>query len=373
MNEKIYRGFWEQLPKPFFALAPMYDVTDAAFRRIIAKYGKPDVFYTEFASTDGLMSDGYDKLINHLWFDQSERPVIAQMFGTKPEKFLQSAQLVTKLGFDGFDINMGCPDKNIIKGGSCAGLFHTPQLAKEIILASKEGCKKPDGNPAIPVSIKIRIGDTKIDWENWIGTLLEAQPAAIAIHLRTRKEMSKVDAHWEEMPKIVKFVKENTTPENRPLIIGNGDINNLRQAKEKAEQANCDGAMLGRAIFGNPWLFTNKENFREENSNHALSNNNTLIKNNINNKPDLDDDNLIQINNDKNTIFEVSRDQKIKVLLEHVQLYDELFNGVKPFDIMKRHFKAYINGFDGAAELRAELYECKNAEEAETVILKHTK
>ncbi len=339
-NRATWRGFWDNLPKPIFALAPMYDVTDAAFRRIIAKYGKPDVFYTEFVSTDGLMSEGYDRLINHLWFDTSEHPIVAQVFGTKPDKFEQTAMLAAELGFDGFDINMGCPDKGIIKTGSCAGLFHNPQLAKEIVLASQRGAEaaaKKLGKPVMPVSVKIRIGDTKIDWQNWIATLLEAQPAAIAIHLRTRKEMSKVDAHWDEMPKIVQFINEQTTPETRPLIIGNGDVKDLNDARIKIEQAGCDGAMLGRAIFGNPWLFTNKEEARAG----------------------------------KEINFEVSREQKLATLLEHVQLYNQLFTGVKPFDVMKRHFKAYIHGFDGAAELRAELYECKTAGEVEAIIKKH--
>lgn len=335
----MIKGFWDKLPKPIFALAPMYDVTDAAFRRVIAKHGKPDVFYTEFVSTDGLMSEGYDRLINHLWFDKSEHPIVAQVFGTKPEKFLQTAELATELGFDGFDINMGCPDKGIIKTGSCAGLFHTPELAKQIVLASKQGAhqaaKKLD-KPEIPVSVKIRIGETKIDWENWIGTLLEAEPAVIAIHLRTRKEMSKVPAHWEEMTKIVKFVNEHTTPETRPLIIGNGDVANLDEAKIKAKETGCDGVMLGRAIFGNPWLFTNKESARKGNTEN----------------------------------LEITREQKLAALLEHVQTYNEVFKEVKPFDIMKRHFKAYIHGFDGAAELRAELYECKTAEEVEEIITK---
>ncbi len=315
----MIKGFWNNLPKPFFALAPMYDVTDAAFRKIIAQYGKPHVFYTEFTSTDGLMSAGRDKLMHHLKFSEIEHPIVAQVFGAKPDKFRETAKLAKELGFDGFDINMGCPDKNIIKGGSCAALYKTPQLAKELILASKEGAGD------MPVSVKIRIGDVKIDWENWIATLLEAKPAAIAIHLRTRKEMSKVPAHWEEMGKIVKFIHDNTTPEDRPAIMGNGDVMTLDEAQAKASEYGCDGIMLGRGIFGNPWLF----------------------------------------NKDKTN---PTKQEKLQALLEHVKLYDEMFIGVKPFDIMKRHFKAYIHGFDGAAELRAELYETKNSHDVETVV-----
>jgi nifR3 family TIM-barrel protein len=311
------RGFWDKLDKPIMTLAPLYDVTDAAFRRIIAKYGKPDVFFTEFVSTDGLQSPGRDKLMNHLWFTEDEHPIVAQIFGTHTEKYEQTAQLVASLGFDGIDINMGCPDKGIIKTGSCAGLFHTPELARDIILATKKGAG------GLPVSCKIRIGDTKVDWEKWIATLLEAQPATISIHLRTRKEMSKVPAHWEVMPDIVKFVHDHTTPETRPLIVGNGDVLTPSEAREKAKQTGCDGVMIGRGIFGNPWLFSGHRPSREE---------------------------------------------KMRVLIEHTRLYEQLFHDIKNFDIMKRHFKAYIQGFDGAAELRSQLYECKSAEEVAAVL-----
>lgn len=347
------QGFWSHLPKPFFALAPMYDVTDAAFRSIIAKYGKPDVFYTEFTSTDGLMSAGREKLLHHLQFSELEHPIVAQVFGTKPEKFFETARLCKELGFDGMDINMGCPDKNIIKTGSCAALFHTPDLAKEIVIASKLGwVASPDKTYAsslddlqhnstsdagqgiealrgVPISVKIRIGDTKVDWKNWISKLLEAEPSAIGVHLRTRKEMSKVPAHWELMPEIVKYINDNTTPTTRPAIIGNGDVANLTEAYARAQDTGCNGVMLGRAIFGNPWLFTEKESVRAG----------------------------------KSETLEISKQQKLSALLEHVELYKQIFSGVKPFDIMKRHFKAYIHGFDGAAELRAELYELKTAED----------
>ncbi len=319
-------GFWKNLPKPFYALAPMYDVTDAAFRFIIAKYGKPDVFYTEFTSTDGLTNDiGRAKLLHHLKFDKSEHPIIAQVFGCNPINFKKTAEMVRELGFDGIDLNTGCPDKNMMKNGSCAALFKTPELTKEILLALKEGAGGDDPN-AMPVSVKIRIGDTKIDWKNWILKLLEAKPAAIAVHLRTRKEMSKVPAHWELMPEIVKFIHENTTPENRPIIMGNGDIQNIQEAETKAKETGADGIMLGRAIFGNPWLFT------------------------------------------KNLTAPPTLAERLKVLIQHCKLYEEIFTGIKPWDVMKRHFKAYVGGFENAAELRADLYETKNAHEVEATV-----
>lgn len=308
----------------------MYDVTDSAFRYIIAKYGKPDVFYTEFTSTDGLSNEtGRQKLLHHLKFNEIEHPIVAQVFGTKPEKFRETARLVRELGFDGIDINMGCPDKNIIKGGSCAALFRTPELAKELILAAKQGAEtdpSPTGKPPIPVSVKIRIGDTKVDWQDWIAQLLEAQPAAIAIHLRTRKEMSKVPAHWELMPDMVKFIHDHTTEDTRPIIVGNGDVMTTDDAAAKAAATGCDGVMLGRGIFGNPWLFA------------------------------------------KNLTAPPTLEKRLKVLVEHCKLYDEMFTGVKLWDIMKRHFKAYVGGFENAAELRAQLYETKNARDVETIV-----
>lgn len=331
MPEKIVAGFWGELKKPIFVLAPMHDVTDAAFRHVIAKYGKPDVFYTEFASTEALMSEqGHDKVMHYLKFSEIEHPIIAQVFGSKSEKFKETTKLVASLGFDGIDINMGCPEKNAVKGGSCAGLFHTPDIAKDLILACKEGAREyatEHGTKEIPVSIKIRIGDTKVDWENWVTKLLEAQPAAIAIHLRTRKEMSKVPAHWEVMPEIVKFIESKTTAETRPVILGNGDVENLEQAQKLIDETDCDGVMLGRAIFGNPWLFA------------------------------------------KNLITPPTLEERLTVLIEHTKLYEKTFEGKKPFDVMKRHFKAYVSGFDGAAELRGQMFETKSADELEALIL----
>jgi nifR3 family TIM-barrel protein len=315
------RGFWKKLNKPFFALAPMYDVTDEAFRFVIAKYGKPDIFWTEFVSAEGLANEvGFERLKHQLEFSAIEKPIVAQIFGKDPEAYKKTAKLIEKMGYDGIDINMGCPDKNIMKQGSCAALFKNPDLAVELINAAKLGA------PTLPVSVKIRIGDTKIDWQNWILKLLTAEPAAITVHLRTRKEMSKVDAHWELMPEIVNFIQEHTTEYNRPLILGNGDVKNIQEARNKVTETGADGVMLGRAIFGNPWLFSEKI---------------------------------------------PSVKERMDVMLEHTFLYEKKYAGIKSFELMKKHFKAYVTDFGSAKELRTKLFTAKNASEVKAIVDNH--
>jgi nifR3 family TIM-barrel protein len=314
------KSFWDNLPQPFFILGPMYDVTDVAFRRVVNFCGKPDVFFTEFVSADGLASVGRDHLMHMLRLDKEEKPVVAQIFGAQPENFFKAAQLIQSLGFDGIDINMGCPDKNIIKGGSCAALFRTPKLAQEIIQATKDGAGE------LPVSVKIRIGDTKVDWQDWVAALLQAGPAVISVHLRTRKEMSKVPAHWELMPDIVKFIHERTTPETRPLIVGNGDVMNLKEGREKVATTGCDGIMIGRGIFSNPWLFKG-----EEFAGHTLA-------------------------------------EKLDLLLKHTEWFEQEFAGKKAPQVLKRFYKVYVNGFQGAAELREKLYQAATPEEIKSII-----
>jgi nifR3 family TIM-barrel protein len=313
-------NFWHNLPRPFFVLAPMYDVTDVAFRRIVLQCGRPNVFFTEFISADGLVSEGKDHLLHMLRFDKVEKPIVGQIFGARPENFFKAAGLLHDLGFDGVDINMGCPDKSMMKNGSCAALFRNPQLAKEIVQATKEGAG------GLPVSMKIRIGDTKVDWEPWIAALLETSPAAISIHLRTRKEMSKVPAHWELMPDIVKFIHQNTPVDSRPLIIGNGDVMTLKEAKEKVIATGADGIMLGRGVFSNPWLFV-----EDEPQEHSLA-------------------------------------ERLNLLVQHAQWFEQEFSGIKRFEVLKRFFKIYVHGFAGAAELREQLYHATTAAEIEHIL-----
>ena len=309
-------GFWDTLAKPFFVLAPMADVTDAVFRRMFAKYGKPDVTWTEFVSADGLSSSGREALLYDLLYSEAERPIVAQIFGSKPENIERAATLIADLGFDGIDINMGCPDRSIEKQGAGAAMIKNPQLAKEVIYAAKQGAKE------LPVSVKTRVGYNKIEIDEWIPHILETKPAALTVHARTRKEMSDVPARWEHVREVVDMAKGTGV-----LIIGNGDVKDMGDARLKVKESGADGAMIGRAVFGNPWYFNE--------------------------------------NVDSSTIPLAER---FRVMLEHTQLFLELLGGVKNFAIIKKHYKAYVHGFDGAKELRVQLMAATTIEEIESLV-----
>ncbi len=312
----MVKGFWEKLKRPILALAPMADVTDAAFRRLVAKYGKPDVMWTEFVSCDGLCSSkGRKVLLASLKYVSAERPIVAQIFGSKPENFYQCAKLLKKLKFDGIDINMGCPDKKVEKQGGGAKLILNPVLAKEIVRQTKRGAG------GLPVSVKTRIGYNKKDLEGWIGSLIEASPDVLVVHARTRKEMSKVPADWKAIKEVVKMVKRSGKD---ILVIGNGDVKDLDDAKKKIKQSGADGAMVGRGIFGNPWFF-NKRRKR------------------------------------------ISLKEKLKVLVEHARLFEKV-SEKKNFAVMRKHFKAYIVGFDGAVSLREKLMRAENSREVVKIL-----
>lgn len=319
------KNFWEKLKKkPFFCLAPMADVTDAAFRQIITKYGKPDVLWTEFVSADGLASEGREVLKNDLIFSKKEHPIVVQLFSSHSDRMFQASKFCAKLGFDGIDINMGCPDRSIEKQGAGAAMMKDVKKAGEIIQAVKDGIK--DAKKNIPVSVKTRIGYNKNQIEEWIPFLLKQDISALTIHARTRKEMSKVPANWDHIKRIVEIRNEMKV---KTLIIGNGDVVDLEHGKRLAKETGCDGIMIGRGIFGKPWFFSG----------------------------------LHKIN------FTPTTQERLKILVEHTKLYEKILGKVKNFNIMKKHYKAYVNGFDGAKELRVKLMETSNAKEVEGVIL----
>ena len=329
------KNFWVELPRPFFALAPLANVTDAAFRRLIAKYSKPGalyVTYTEFVSADGLMlagQEGRAKLMRDLEFCEAERPVVAQFFTAIPKHMEQAAALAQELGFDGVDINMGCPDKTIEKQGAGAKLMQNPELAVRLIAAAKRGA------PNLPISVKTRLGYNKDILDEWLPALLAAKPAAITIHARTRKEMSKVPARWERVKRAVEIRNETG---NKTLILGNGDLKDLADAEQKIKESGADGAMLGRAIFGRPWLFAEPELPGQKSSGRFA-------------QPDY-----------------LSVQFRLRVLVQHTKLFEELLGDIKNFAIMKKHFKAYVEGFPGAKELRMRLMETTTAAEVEQII-----
>ncbi len=245
-------NFWQKLKKPFFCLAPMADVTDASFRQIITKYGKPDVLWTEFVSADGIVSKGYENLKYDLLYSKKERPIVVQLFSSNPIKMREASRICAKLGFDGIDINMGCPDKAIEKQGAGASLMKDMKKAREIIKAVKDGVK--DSKKNIPVSVKTRIGYNKNQIKEWIPFLLEQGIDALTIHARTRKEMSLVPANWEYIKEVVEIRDKMKV---KTVIIGNGDVIDTDDGRRKCKETGCDGVMVGRGIFGNPWFFRN--------------------------------------------------------------------------------------------------------------------
>jgi len=313
---------WTQQRKPLLVLAPLAGVTDAAFRRIVAKYGKPDVMWTEFIPAGGLCSAGLSRLAHDLWKTEAEQPIVAQIYGCRPQEFRDAARLIASLGFAGVDINMGCPARDVEKRKAGAALIRMPQLAREIVEAAKEGAGE------LPVSVKTRIGYRSNEVDSWLGALLEARPAAITIHARTRDEASRVPARWDVVAQAVKLVREVQSGDApRSLIIGNGDVKDTEAARRRAAESGCDGVMIGRGIFGNPWLF------------------NSTVK-----KEDL-------------AVSEI-----LDVLLEHTALFIELFSQLKPLELMKKHFKAYVNGFEGASPLRVRMMAAADFAELRSIV-----
>lgn len=312
-------NFWLELSKPFVVLAPMENVTDFVFREIIAKHlPKPDVFFTEFTNTDGLASEkGYAETVKRLKFSANQRPIVAQIWGSNPENFLKSAQICLDLGFDGVDINMGCPDKSVIKSGGGAGCIGNIELVREIIIATKEGLKNK-----IPLSVKTRLGNKSITYQEWTTFLLEQKIDTLTIHGRTPSQMSKGLANWDAIGEIVKL-KNNISPNT--IIIGNGDVLSKSEVMSKHNKYGVDGVMIARGIFKNPWIFDDK--------------------------------------NKKHETYEY-----IDLALKHTNLFYKTYQDTKHFAVLKKFFKMYINGFNDAGKLRIRLMETKRIEEVTKIL-----
>ncbi|WP_457831193.1 tRNA dihydrouridine synthase [Staphylococcus aureus] len=310
-------NFWSELPRPFFILAPMEDVTDIVFRHVVSEAARPDVFFTEFTNTESFCHpEGIHSVRGRLTFSEDGQPVVAHIWGDKPEQFRETSIQLAKMGFKGIDLNMGCPVANVAKKGKGSGLILRPDVAAEIIQATKAG--------GLPVSVKTRLGYYEIDeWKDWLKHVFEQDIANLSIHLRTRKEMSKVDAHWE-LIEAIKNLRDEIAPNT--LLTINGDIPDRKTGLELAEKYGIDGVMIGRGIFHNPFAFEKEP-----------------------------------------------REHTCKELLDLLRLHLSLFNKyekdeIRQFKSLRRFFKIYVRGIRGASELRHQLMNTQSIAEARALL-----
>ncbi|QOJ76955.1 tRNA-dihydrouridine synthase [Staphylococcus aureus] len=310
-------NFWSELPRPFFILAPMEDVTDIVFRHVVSESARPDVFFTEFTNTESFCHpEGIHSVRGRLTFSDDEQPMVAHIWGDKPEQFRETSIQLAKMGFKGIDLNMGCPVANVAKKGKGSGLILRPDVAAEIIQATKAG--------GLPVSVKTRLGYYEIDeWKDWLKHVFEQDIANLSIHLRTRKEMSKVDAHWE-LIEAIKNLRDEIAPNT--LLTINGDIPDRKTGLELAEKYGIDGVMIGRGIFHNPFAFEKEP-----------------------------------------------REHTSKELLDLLRLHLSLFNKyekdeIRQFKSLRRFFKIYVRGIRGASELRHQLMNTQSIAEARALL-----
>ena len=311
-------NFWRDLPRPFFILAPMEDVTDVVFRHVVSEAAKPDVFFTEFTNTESYCHpEAKFSVRGRLTFTEDEQPIVAHIWGDKPEYFREMSIGMAELGFRGVDINMGCPVPNVASKGKGSGLIRRREVAADIIQAAKAG--------GLPVSVKTRLGYTDVEeWYEWITHLLEQDIANLSIHLRTRKEMSKVDAHWEMIPEIKKL-RDQVAPDT--LFTINGDIPDRQTGLELVHQYGVDGVMIGRGIFKNPFAFDKEP--RDPSSKELL---------------DL-----------------------LRLQLDLHDKYSKEFEP-RPFKPLRRFFKIYVRGFRGAGELRNQLMSTESTDEVRALL-----
>ena len=317
LDFEMKENFWLDLPRPFFVLAPMEDVTDVVFRHVVSEAGRPDVFFTEFTNSESYCHpEGKESVRGRLAYTEDEQPLVAHIWGDRPENFRKMSIGMAELGFKGIDINMGCPVPNVADNGKGSGLICRPDIAAELIQAAKEG--------GLPVSVKTRLGFKEIDeWRDWLTHILKQDIANLSIHLRTRDEMSKVDAHWELIPEIKKL-RDEVAPDT--LLTINGDILDREMGLKLAEQYGVDGIMIGRGIFKNPFAFEKEP--REHSSKELLD-----------------------------------------LLRLHLDLHEKYADLVaRPYTHLHRFFKIYVRGFFGASELRNELMNTKTIDEARALI-----
>ncbi|WP_188207332.1 tRNA dihydrouridine synthase [Alkalibacillus aidingensis] len=310
-------NFWRELPRPFFILAPMEEVTDIVFRHVVSEAARPDVFFTEFTNSDSYCHpEGIDSVRGRLAFTEDEQPIVAHIWGDKPEHFRQMSIGMAELGFRGIDINMGCPVPNVVDNGKGCGLIRRPEVAAELIQAAKAG--------GLPVSVKTRLGYKDVDeWRDWLTHILKQDIVNLSIHLRTREEMSKVDAHWELIPEI-KELRDQVAPDT--LLTINGDIPDRQTGLELVRQHGVDGVMIGRGIFNNPFAF------EKEPKDHSSK-------------------------------------ELLDLLRLHLDLHDQYSDlGLRSYKALHRFFKIYVKGFRGASGLRNQLMNTKSTDEARALL-----
>jgi nifR3 family TIM-barrel protein len=355
-------NFWRDIPQPIIGLSPMDGVTDPAFRYIVARYGKPDVQVTEFINVDEVCHGG-DSAWSQLHYAEIERPVVAQIYGADPDKFYQVAQVVCELGFDGVDINMGCPSKNVSARGCGAALIRNPALAREIIRAVQAGVQDwalgrrietvglrpkvvervlalassgtPQPRRPVPVSVKTRLGYDAVVIEEWVSILLEEQPAAISIHGRTLAQMYRGQADWAAIARAAKLIRQTAT-----LVLGNGDVESMEELVRRVQDTHVHGVLIGRGALGNPWFFRAKDWAKVQASNRGQSGDGTIS---------------------------VPLEERFRVALEHAR-YFEALGGTSRFAAMRKHLGWYCTGFFKAAEVRAQMFRAGSSQDVERIL-----
>jgi tRNA-dihydrouridine synthase len=362
-------SFWNAIEKPIIALSPMDGVTDASFRFVTAKYGRPDVLFTEFTSVETINA-APEVFARHMAYSETERPIVAQIYGRTPDAFYRAAHVVCELGFDGLDINMGCPARKVASRGCGAGLILNPSLARSIIRAAKSGVRDwasgqnlwdLELNPRliaqvmdwnrtreapgasrprseIPVSVKTRVGYDRVVIDEWLEHLLEERPAAISIHGRTLKQMYKGVADWNAISRAVTLARNSET-----LILGNGDLKSMNDVARRTRESGVDGVLLGRSALGNPWIFRNKDHVKL-----ALAENSRGSVESIEDSP-------------------VGLDERSRVLMEHAIHFEDHWGSAR-FVGMRKHLAWYCKGFEGAAKIRARLMRVNNVRDIRTVL-----
>jgi len=315
----IMTNIWQRLKAPFLVLAPMEGVTDTVFRRVINRCGRPDISFTEFTNVEGMNSVGRAAVEQNLSYSPEERPLIAQIWGLEPLHYEKAAEEIVRRGFDGVDINFGCPERNVVKKGACSAMINTPDLAVEIIKATKKGVRGK-----IPVSVKTRIGFKTIETEKWVSLLLEQEIDALTIHGRTAKDKSLVPNRWEEIEKAVAI---RNRMKSGTIMIGNGDVTSRDEAIEKCKQYGVDGIMIGRGVFKDPFVF------------HPTK-----------------------------SIHQLSPLERLELLEFHIHLFENTWGKTKNYEILKRFYKIYMNGFVNAQNVRVAMMDTYAFEEIKPLV-----